>query len=83
MSFELRLFGELGSQILVAISPAQEPVWLEYLAQSENRGRFWEAIGTVTASGNLKIWGDDQVLVEEAIATLTETWQFALDRRMT
>jgi len=76
------LFGELGSQILVAIDPDQEGVWLEYLAQSEDQGRFWEAIGEVTASGNLKIWGDDQVIVEEAIATLTETWQFALDRRM-
>ena len=77
------LFGELGSQILVSIPVAQESVWLEYLqAQGEDRGHFWEAIGQVTALGKLTIWGDDQVLIEEAINTLTDAWQNSLDKRM-
>ena len=77
------LFGELGSQILVSIPLAQESVWLEYLqAQGDDRGNFWEAIGQVTATGKLIIFGDEEVLIEEAIDTLTHTWQNSLDNRM-
>jgi phosphoribosylformylglycinamidine synthase len=75
------LFGELGSQILVSIPPSQEPAWLDYL-QSQGQGRFWEAIGQVTATGKLKIWGDDRVLLETAVSSLTQTWQSALEKRM-
>lgn len=75
------LFGELGSQILVSIPQSQEPAWLAYL-QFQEQGRFWEAIGQVTATGKLKIWGDDGVLLETEISSLTKTWQSALEKRM-
>lgn len=76
------LFGELGSQILVAIAPDHEPAWLDYLAQFADQGKFWEALGQVTTTGKLTIFGDDQVLIEESIATLSQTWGSSIENHM-
>ncbi len=75
------LFGEGGARIVVAVKPEAIAPWQAYL--EGQLPHHWQRLGTVSDRPDLTLslaQGDPLIILP--VATLTETWQGALPRRL-
>ncbi|MDB9529412.1 phosphoribosylformylglycinamidine synthase subunit PurL [Oscillatoria sp. CS-180] len=75
------LFGEGGARILVSVSPDAIAPWETYL--TDTLDSHWQVIGTVSATTDLTLTNaDGHALIKTELATITATWESAIERRL-
>lgn len=79
--FDLSLFGESASRIIVSLKPETQSAWEDYL--NEKLADNWLCLGLVTAQGNLRInTPDGGQLIEVSIKQMSDHWSYALENRL-
>jgi phosphoribosylformylglycinamidine synthase len=76
------LFGESASRIIVSVHPQYQTPWENYLQEVLNTD--WQKLGVVgSAFGNLTILNPhNTALIDCNLATMKETWESAIARRL-
>ncbi|HEY9734757.1 MAG TPA: phosphoribosylformylglycinamidine synthase subunit PurL [Trichocoleus sp.] len=76
------LFGEGGARILVSVKPEAAAAWEQYL--TEQLGHSWQRLGTVQNKTALLTVGtlDDKTVITAPISALVQTWEMAIERRL-
>ncbi|MEB3192049.1 MAG: phosphoribosylformylglycinamidine synthase subunit PurL [Snowella sp.] len=76
------LFGESASRIIVSVHPQYKKTWESYLQEILNTD--WQILGVVgSAFGNLTVLTpDNTALIDCDLATMKETWDTAIARRL-
>lgn len=76
------LFGEGGARILVSVSPEAVPVWEAYL--DSHLTHHWQLLGTVQPGTEALTMTtlDRQPMLRASLEAMTETWQTAIEKRL-
>ena len=76
------LFGESGSQIIVAVNPEQKSDWEAYL--TEKLGDLWTKLGFVTQQGSSLdiVTNENLTLINVKIGNIKKIWQESIEKRL-
>ncbi len=74
------LFGEGGARIVVSVPRSHQAAWETYLEQ--HLSGHWQTLGQVTGDKLTIHTADQQTLIQAPVGTLSDRWQFAIERAL-